>query len=89
MLREFLFRLAKPTPKFFRDLRNIGIGLGAVGGALLTAPVVLPAAVISLGGYLVVTGSVMGVIAQTATDRHHLQKKQKNGRYAKGLAFEE
>jgi hypothetical protein len=59
-------RMKAPTPKFFRVLRKVGIGLIAAGGALLTAPVVLPAAVLTLAEYLTVAGTVMTAVSQTA-----------------------
>jgi hypothetical protein len=55
-----------PTPKFFRVLRKIGIGLAATGGALLTAPVALPAVVLTIAGYVTVAGTVMTAVSQTA-----------------------
>lgn len=58
-------RMEKPTPRFFRVLRSIGIGLTAVGGAILTAPVALPAALVSLAGYVVVGGTVATIVSQT------------------------
>ncbi len=58
-------RMKAPTPKFFRVLRNIGLALAAVGGALLAAPVALPAAV---AGYITVAGGVMTAVSQTAVD---------------------
>lgn len=57
-------RMKAPTPKFFRRLRNVGLTLAAVGGTILTAPVGLPAAVIAIGGYLTVAGSVIGAVSQ-------------------------
>ncbi len=62
---DVLERMEKPTPKFFRVLRTIGIGVTAVGGAILTAPVTLPAALMSLAGYLVVGGTVATIVSQT------------------------
>lgn len=59
-------RITSPTPKWFRIVRNIGLGLSAVGGALVAAPVALPAAVISLGGYLLLGGTIIGAVSQTA-----------------------
>lgn len=59
-------RIQAPTPKFFRVLRNIGLGIAAVGGTILTAPVALPTALISIAGYLTVVGGVMGAVSQTA-----------------------
>lgn len=57
-------RIKAPTPMFFRKLRNIGIALAAMGGAILTAPVALPALVVTIGGYLTVAGSVIGAVGQ-------------------------
>lgn len=57
-------RIQAPTPKFFRVMRAIGISLAAVGTALITAPVALPVAVITAGGYLVVAGSVATAVSQ-------------------------
>lgn len=61
---RILNRMKAPTPKFFRRLRNVGLTLAALGGTLLTAPVGLPAAVITIGGYLTVAGSVIGAVSQ-------------------------
>jgi hypothetical protein len=59
-------RLAAPTPKFFRTVRKIGLGLAAIGGAILTAPIGLPVAVVTAAGYLAVAGGVMTAVAQAA-----------------------
>ena len=61
-------RLQAPTPKFFRALRTIGLALAAASGALLAAPVALPAAVVTLAGYLTVAGSVATAVSQTAIE---------------------
>ena len=62
-------RVVAPTPKFFRLLRTIGIMIGLVGGAILASPVVLPAAVVSVGGYLVLAGSIVTGVSQTAVEK--------------------
>lgn len=61
-------RIQSPTPKFFKILRNIGLGLAAAGGVLVAAPVSIPAGLITLGGYLIVAGSVATAVAQTAVE---------------------
>ena len=61
-------RLASPTPAFFKKVRNIGLILGAVGGALLAAPVALPAMVLTVAGYLVTAGLVASAVSATAVD---------------------
>ena len=62
------YRWAAPTPKFFKILRNIGMAIGGIGTALLTAPISLPVAVVTVSGYLVVAGSVISVVSQLTVD---------------------
>jgi len=57
-------RYQKPTPKFFRILRNIGITLAAIGGTILAAPIALPGKIITIGGYLAVAGSAVTTVSQ-------------------------
>ncbi|WP_010136057.1 hypothetical protein [Ochrovirga pacifica] len=57
-------RLKHPTPSFFRKLRNIGLALAAASGAILAAPIALPAAVISIAGYVAVAGTVATAVSQ-------------------------
>lgn len=63
---ELINRVKAPTPRFFKVVRHIGITLGAVGTALLTAPVVLPAVITAAAGYLVTAGLVATAIASAA-----------------------
>tara|TARA_E500000318_G_C3460931_1_gene172637 strand:+ start:124 stop:378 length:255 start_codon:yes stop_codon:yes gene_type:complete len=57
-------RYSKPTPKFFRTLRNIGIALTAAGGAILAAPVAIPTALFTIATYVTVAGTVATVVSQ-------------------------
>lgn len=61
-------RVKAPTPKFFKTLRTIGLALAAVGGAVLTTPVAVPAALVSIAGYVALAGGVMTAVSQTAVD---------------------
>ena len=61
-------RVKAPTPKFFRTLRNIGLALAAVGGAILAAPIAIPATLITIAGYVTLAGGVMTAVSQTAVD---------------------
>jgi len=65
---KWIERLKAPTPKFFRVLRNVGLAMAAAGGALLTAPISLPATIVAVAGYLTVAGGVMTAVSQTAVD---------------------
>jgi hypothetical protein len=61
-------RMKAPTPKFFRVLRNVGLALAAAGGAIITALIALPVAVVTVAGYLAVAGGVMTAVSQSAVD---------------------
>ncbi len=60
-------RAKAPTPKFFKVLRSIGLGLAAVGGTILATPIALPVVITSIGGYLAVAGSVVSAVSQVTT----------------------
>lgn len=56
----------KPTPKYFRKLRNAGIAIAGISASLLAAPVMLPAVLIKIAGYLALAGGVMSAVSQSA-----------------------
>jgi hypothetical protein len=68
-------RMKAPTPKFFKVLRTVGLALAAASGALLVAPIALPAAVITAAGYLAVAGSVATAVSQTAVAKERDQEE--------------
>jgi hypothetical protein len=59
-------RTLAPTPKWFKILRTVGIVLASVGGTIIAAPVALPVGLVSVAGYLVLGGSIISVVSQTA-----------------------
>lgn len=61
-------RAKAPTPKFFKVLRSVGLVLAAVGGAIMTAPISLPAVVVSIAGYLTVAGGVISAVSQVTVE---------------------
>lgn len=63
---KLLKRAIRPTPKFFRSLRNIGLAVAAAGTSIIAAPVALPAILIKLAGYLTVAGTVMSGVSQVS-----------------------
>ncbi|MFD2960167.1 MULTISPECIES: hypothetical protein [Olivibacter] len=67
-MNEITERIKAPTPKFFKKIRTIGLTLGAIGGALLTAPITLPATVVTIAGYLATAGIVASAISTVAKD---------------------
>lgn len=73
-------RVKAPTPKWFKIIRTIGITLTAVGGAIIAAPVALPAALVTVAGYAILGGTVATAISQTAmqTDNEKEAEENKN-----------
>jgi hypothetical protein len=61
---KIIERYKKPTPKFFRILRNIGIALATAGGAIIAAPVSIPAAIVTVATYMTVVGTVATAVSQ-------------------------
>jgi ABC-type xylose transport system permease subunit len=66
IMNEIIERLKGPTPRVFRRVRNAGLILTGISGALLAAPVALPAVIVSAAGYLALAGAVAGALSQTA-----------------------
>ena len=60
-------RFKAPTPKFFNSVSKWGLVLAATGATLLASPIVLPAIVVKLAGYLTVAGAVATAVSQTVT----------------------
>jgi uncharacterized membrane protein YeiH len=69
-------RMKAPTPKFFRVLRNIGLALAAASGAVLAAPIALPAAVITAATYVAVAGGVLTAVSQATVDEEEFDLNQ-------------
>jgi hypothetical protein len=62
-------RLKAPTPKFFKVLRTIGLALAAASATIIAAPIALPAAIITIAGYVGVAGTVATVVSQAAVPK--------------------
>jgi hypothetical protein len=73
---KLIDRLKAPTPKFFRVLRNVGLGLAAAGGILVASPIAIPAIVVTIGGYMIVAGSVATAVSQAVTTSEGEKKVQ-------------
>lgn len=79
-------RYQKPTPKFFKILRNIGIAMASIGGAIIAAPVALPVAVVSAGVYLSVAGAVATAVSQAVvSDETNATEETKDVESAEAL----
>lgn len=61
-------RAKAPTPKLFKILRTIGLALLGISGSVMAAPVALPAAVVTVAGYIAVAGGVLSAVSQITVD---------------------
>lgn len=64
LLKTLAERSKADTPPFFKKLKLVGLTLAAVGGILVASPIALPAAIVTVGGYLIVAGSVATAVSQ-------------------------
>lgn len=52
------------SPSFWKKVQKVGIVCAALGGAIATAPISLPAAAVTVSGYLATAGVVAGILAK-------------------------
>lgn len=63
-------RWSAPTPNFWKRVQKIAITIGAVAGVLISAPVALPAALLTLSGYAITAGTVAATLSQLTIESH-------------------
>lgn len=61
-------RFTSSTPSFFSKIRNIGLLLTAISGALMGIPAI-PVIIVKVAGYLAVAGTVMSGVSQAAVEK--------------------
>lgn len=66
---SMLERWKAPTPLLFKRLRNIGLILAGVAGAILSAPITLPPVMISVAGYVMVASGVLSSVSQITIEK--------------------
>ena len=77
---KIIERYKKPTPKFFRLLRNIGIALATAGGAIIAAPLSIPATIITIATYMTVAGTVATAVSQAVIKDEDTSEKKENSK---------
>lgn len=77
-VKTLVERYKTETPPFFKKLRLAGLSLAAAGGVLVASPITLPAIVVTIGGYLIVAGSVATAVSQAGVKSEESDSK-KNG----------
>ncbi len=76
-MKNIVNRAQAPTPKFFKVLRNIGLVLLSVSGVIASAPVSLPAIVVTVSGYAAVAGGIISAVSQlTVTSEEKFEREQ-------------
>ncbi|MFK7032569.1 hypothetical protein [Flavobacterium oreochromis] len=76
-MKKVIERAQAPTPKFFKVLRNIGLVLLSVSGVIASAPVSLPAIVVTVSGYAAVAGGIISAVSQlTVTSEEKFEREQ-------------
>ena len=66
--KDLIARMNAPTPAFFQKLRNVGLVIAALGGFLLSTPVLLPPLLISIAGYMTVLGGAISAVSQATVE---------------------
>ena len=79
---SLLDRVALPSPTFWRKISAVGKVIGGLGLVLVTAPVALPAAVVSIAGYLVLVGSLTAGLAALTVEPGAVAGASADGRTA-------
>jgi len=76
-VKTLIERYQTETPPFFKKLRLAGLMLAAAGSVLVASPIALPAAVVTVGGYLIVAGSVVTAVSQAGVQHEECGSKKK------------
>ena len=63
-MRNLKERWNAKTPKFWKKVQRIAIIAGTIAGIIIAAPVTLPAAFITVAGYVAVVGTAVATTAQ-------------------------
>jgi hypothetical protein len=61
---ELKARWTNETPKFWKKVQKAGIICAALGGAIATAPIALPAVAVTASGYLATVGVVASILSK-------------------------
>ena len=61
-------RVLAPTPKFWRKVRNVMIGIGTFSGAVIATPAALPVGLVTLATYGLTIGSIGAALSQLTVE---------------------
>jgi hypothetical protein len=68
-------RWSSKTPTFWKKVQKVGLVAGALGAAIIAAPVALPAVLVAASGYLVAVGGVTAALSQLTVNDNEKSDK--------------
>jgi ABC-type xylose transport system permease subunit len=68
-MKHLKHRWNAKTPKFWKSVQRIAIVAGTIAGIIIAAPVALPAAVVTVAGYVVTAGTVAATLSQLTVEQ--------------------
>lgn len=63
-------RWSAKTPKFWKRVQKIAITIGAIAGVIVTAPITLPVAVVTVASYAITVGTVAATLSQLTIENN-------------------
>jgi len=67
-------RWSAKTPKFWKNIQRIAITMGAIATVIMTAPIAIPAAVVTVAGYVATAGTVAATLSQLTIENNESAK---------------
>jgi len=75
-MKELIARFSNPSPTFFKKIQVLGVSILGIGTALVATPG-LPAAIVTIGGYMITGGTIATIVAKfTVSDSAVLPEKK-------------
>ncbi|MEX2484029.1 MAG: hypothetical protein WED10_05710 [Brumimicrobium sp.] len=75
-LESIVNRCKAKTPPFFKKLRTVGLVIAAVGTTIVASPIAIPAAVVTVGGYMILGGTIITAVSQAAVSEEDCEEEE-------------
>jgi hypothetical protein len=77
-MKELKGRWKSKTPCFWKKVQKVAIALGAAATIIVAAPIALPAAVVTVAGYVITAGTVAATLSQLTVENYKELNKVTN-----------
>lgn len=57
-------RIKRESPDLFKRITNVCLIIGAIGGAIATAPIALPTILVTASGYMLTAGAIGATVSK-------------------------